>query len=499
LRALLALLALAGCDKVLSLNDIQVSPGALVVNGSYGVRRVLNSATRLPFTSDDLPAGRAPQGTFVQLADGNKAQLVWGAGDHFYFNRAAGTQAYRIVFQGTDPTPTIEYQLAVDDVSLLNRLWGRSKRMTASAGTALHYSLTIPSGLANPFEYVASSGIWTETPIGPTQTLDWPTAGIAAAAGPIALLDATPLVNNDRAYYLIYAQQGTGPTMYTRLVYYRFDDVTMTDAEVTGLPATPAPFPINADTCVDVDARRADEITRITGAGYVGAAPATASWVLNALPVMAMGTDVTMLVAYSSGTDNYANQVSFGTPFGGYDLALQLVATAPHPLMAPGATAPVVVSYGSVNYNQPLTTTTCTQPARFNLLPELPTAPLLDGASLDDEQLQLDRSRLAKLTWTTVPGGTTTQLFRADLYEVSAGTNNVTTLALRATWYTTNHTVDGNPQILVDPSLLKFGKSYAIQISDEIGYPDAASGDLTTITYPLAIGFAWTGVLQVAN
>jgi hypothetical protein len=495
-----ALFALAGCDKVLSLNDIQIMPGALTVNGSYGVRRVLNSATRLPFTSDDLPAGRAPQGTFVQLADGNKAQLVWNADDHFYFNRTAGTQAYRIVFQGTDPVPTIEYQLAVDNITLLNRLWGRSKRMPVSAGTALHYSLTIPSALTNPFEYVASSGIWTETGIGPSQTLDWPTAGIAAAAGPIALLDATPLVNNDRAYYLIYDQQGTGPAMYTRLVYYRFDDVTMTDATVTSLPATPPPFLVNADTCILVNAPRADEITRITKAGYVDTGPAAASWVLNALPVMAMGTDVTMLVAYASGTDNYGpTPVTFGTPFGGYDLALQLVAVAPHSLMAPGASAPITVSYGSVNYIQPLTTTSCTQPADFKLLPELPTAPLLDGAPLEDGQLQLDRSRLAKLTWTTVPGGTTTELFRADLYEVAAGTNQATTLALRATWYTTNHTVDGNPQILVDPSLLKFGKSYAIQVSDEIGYPDAASGDLTTIAYPNAIGFAWTGVLQVAN
>ncbi len=499
-RAVLALLAIAGCDKVLSLDDISVTPGALMVNGSYGVRRVLNSATRLPYTSDDLPAGRAPQGAFVQLADGNKAELVWGADDHFYFNRTAPTQAYRIVFPGVDPAPTIEYQLAGDRVTLLNRLWGRdpTKRMSPSSGTKLHYSVTPPATLASPRYFVNSSGIWTQSALDATQTVDWTKAGIAAAAGPIALLDATPLINNDRAYYLIYDRPNT---TYTRLYYYHVDDVTLSDGVVTTV--TPQMlFPINADTCAYVAAPRAQEINRITSAGYVGATPAVASWVLSAVPVLAMGTDVTFLVAYDSAPSDFTAQpVSFGTPFDGYDLVLQMVASAQHPLLAPGATEAAVVSFGSSTYIQPPTTTACNQPTSFESSVPLPTAPLLDGAPLDDEQLQLDRSRLAKLTWTPAESGAPTHLFHADLYEVYADPNvpGSTAIQLRATWYTTNHTAEGNAQILVDPALLQFGKSYAIEIMDEIGYPNAESGDLTTIGYPFATGFAWTGVLQVTD
>jgi hypothetical protein len=499
-RALAAVLALAGCDRVLGLDDIAIGENASTVHGHYGLRRVLNNSSRLPYTYDDPPVGRAPPGAFVQLADGNASTLVWGGDDHFYFNRASTTQAYRLVFPGVDPVPTIEYQFAVDQLELLDRKWGRpgAQRTYPMPGTQLHYSVPVPGNLTAPLTLVDSTGIWTQSNLDATQTVDWTKVQVAPDAGPIALLDATPLVNNDRAYYLIY-DRPSGAT-FTRLYYYRFDDVTLGNGEVTTITSSSPPFAINADSCVDVAAPRANELARITAAGYIGTSPDVgAAWSLLALPVLAMGPEIAFLIAYDgSSTDYPATATRFGTPFGGYDFVLQMGVVANHAMLAPGATIPVTVQFGSNHFIQPEANTACAVPTSFDQRVQLPSPPVLDNAPLGDVQLQLDRSRLAKLSWTPSQSGASSELYRADLYEVSAA-GSATVLALRATWYTTNHTLDGNPLVLVDPQLLQSGKSYAIQVIDMLGYPLAGNGDLATIRYPFANGFAWTGVLQVTN
>lgn len=508
MRLAAAVLALVGCGRVLGLDDIPIDQSALTVHGTYTTRRVLNSETRLPHLSDDQPAGRPPPSTFVALDDGKRMMLVWNADDTFYFDREQLAQTYRIVIPGNYPAATIEYQLAGATPQLVDREWGRGAalRATVDAGTTVQYSFaTAPVSPFTGFLVLDSSGIWTQTGIAtvsgspPTNesfAFDWSGAAALPDSEALGLLDT---LYNDRLYYVLYALSGTT----YRLSNYRFDDVTMKDAATTTIANQPL-YAVQNDTCVLVAAPRAQEIARITQAGYVAASPAIGTWRLLAIPVLTMGPTVAFPLTFDTGTADFrASPIAFGTPFAGYDLALFMQVVASHPVTAPGAAMPALLSYGSDQYILPQATSPADcamQDSSMFPSVQLPVAPLLDGFPLQrDQPIQLDRSRLAKLTWTTTQQGAQPQLFRARLFEVAADASQATVLREHAIWYTTNMTPDGAPQVLVDPALLEMGKSYVIEIADLVGLPDAQQGDLASLSYPYAVGYAYTGLLEVTN
>ncbi len=511
MRLAVAVLALAGCSRVLGLDDIPIDQGALTVYGTLTTRRVLNSQTRLPYLADDAPLKQAPANMFVELDDQSRRILTWNGDGTFSFDREQLTQAYRLVFPGSFTEPTVEYQLTGAQLAILDREWGRaaSERTTAMAGTSVQYSFATPPapGVTGTL-FLDSSGLWTETPIlgsVPTNesfTLVWASAFAVPEAQPVALLDAE--IQYDRLYYVLYEPASATTSTLAR---YRFDDVSLKDGTTTQIVNQPV-YTVQADTCVQVQAPRSVEIGHITAAGYVAQTPATAMWRLLALPVLAMGPDVSFPLAYDPGTSDFLPKpIDFGTPFTGYDLLLELTASAAHPVLAPGAMVPAVLAFGSDQYVEPQAVAAsvgdaeCAMqtPSKFPGI-QLPTAPLLDGFPLDrDQPIQLDRTRLAKLTWTTTQTGALPEMYRADLFEVAADATLTTQLRPHATWYTTNHTPDGAPQVLVDPALLEAGKSYVIEISDIVGQPGAAGGDLSLLHYPYAIGYSYTGVLEVTN
>lgn len=506
MRRVLALLALAAgcigdntipCGKLLCPSDTMcagsgsatscVSPDT-IVKGRATVRDVANNASRLPVSGiRPLPFN----GQFVVLDDGSKPELTWNADGTFEFVRSTGTQAYRIVDGAS------EVQLTTAQPRLLTRIWGRSNRVVPDPGTVLQYTLSNVPPLSNKaFATIDSTGLWTQTNVGmatsPTtsSTLDWTLA--YSLSGEVGLLDTNA---HDRVYYIVH--DVATPGNYTRVSAYRFDDVSMTSGTTTviGQPL----FALPADTCVVVDAPIAKEIMRVKSAGY-SAAGLSGEWRILAVPAFDLGPEIgfSEVEQINLITDTNLN-ATFGTPFGGYELVLEMSVSSPHGVSLAGAT-PANEDNVSTHWVSPTATSSCSNASGFSDLVAVPRAPAFDGIPIDaDQSLSIDRGAPAsQLTWTTSDNGVLPHVGVADVFEVTKP-GGATHLTHNMRLTSTNVSSTGVVTILIDPSVFTAGTSYVFSVTNQLGFPNASAGDLSTIGYPYARANLWTGVLTIAN
>jgi hypothetical protein len=507
-RSWIALLAIAGCDRVLGLDEVKTDPDATSVFVHGVSRAVINDLNHLPTTFDSPFSATTISKTFAILEDGTSTAAHVDEKNpdpgRFYFNRNDVDAPYRLVVPSTtaDPAP-IEYQLAANDLELLDRSWGRSSlqqppaEQTPSPGSLLQYTISgTPMNLsANAAALVESTGLWTETIVATGSAsatppaLDWSTA--ESLYGPVYLLDGSTTIR-DRAYYTLHDYVGTP---YRFILGYRFDDVVMRNGMTT--TATGPYFPLPRDTCVHVDAQLLKAVTDVHDAGL---GTAVASWKIEAVPITSMGPELNFVIAEGTAA---MQDVQFGSPFAGYGIVLAMEATVPHPILAPGASVPELRYSGSTHWIQPATTSvsgsTCPPTTPVVAVASVPIAPMFDGAAIDsDRALSVDRNRAHELSWSLPIGHPRPELFRAEVFAVSdiAGKTFVGRVV---TLVTPNVNLEGNPSIQIDPKYLQVGGTYVIEVIDQIGYPQVANGgDFSMLAAAFSQGYAWSGLLTIS-
>jgi hypothetical protein len=504
----LAMLATAGCDRVLSLSEVQVSKDETTVSVHGISRTVINDANHLPTTHDAPFSTQLIQHAFAVLDSGERTGMHVDPTDpagSCYFNRVDSQQRYRFVVPSTtaDLAP-IEYQLVDGNLELLDRSWGRSSLAQPPAeqapgpGSQLKYVLSVPSPGVLPtpsgmaVATVESSGLWTETVVATGSTslmpgpLDW--ASAASLYGPVYLLDGSNTIR-DRAYFTLRDYLAMG---YRVIVGYRFDDVQMKDGMVT--TAGGQYFMQPQDTCVHVDL----QLDQAAAAVSVLGTP-TKSWKIEAVPVTEMGPDVGFEIAEGQSP---MQDVTFGSPFSGYGFYLEMDATVPHPILAPGANVAMNEFAGSTHWTvaastaMPSGSSPCQASTQVLARIAVPTTPLIDGAAIStDRVLEVDRSRPAQLTWTLSQGGQA-QLYRADLFGVVNDAGK-TSLEHVVRILSTNTEPDGTPLIEIDPTYFSPGGTYVIEVVDELTYQNL--GDFTLLDSDPSRGYAWSGLLTVTK
>jgi hypothetical protein len=498
-------LALCGCDVLLGLSDIQVTPGLTTVY-VHGVSRVaINDRDRTPsviespFARDAMDPGKAV------IASGTR-DLVWdsGATGKLYFDRDAPGEPYRLVLPSMSADPAeVEYQTSAGSLELVARGWGRSSLPAPMRppeappiGATLQYQVTSPAApTASAHATVASTGLWTQTDFTPgastTITYPLPWASARSLFGPVYLLDAGAY---DRAYFTVL--DGPAGQPFRTLLYYRFDDVTLVDQVQT--PAMGRLFAQPQDTCIVLTAPLAQEAARVASAGHAGTV--SAAWRIEAVPALELGPDLSFPLAESlpaTPADVTALNVHFGSPFGGYGVVAEMAVSVAHPIQAPTAARAVIEADGSSHWIEPDVSSGCTGTSELSGSVQLPVAPMLDGIAIGTDQTIAVGTGTHALTWTLAGGEADVELYRADLYEVIDDASN-TELVPIVRWTTANLTPDGHPTIDVDPSYLQPGHYYVIELVDERGYTNASEGDFGTIDpSQYALGFAWSGLLTI--
>jgi hypothetical protein len=468
-----ALLTLAGCSQIFGLDspDQAVDAALPTVSGRLYVRYPHHNSTFQVIVDEaELPLARVD----VVLSDGRTSQVAVDATGHFSFHTSFDGERYALRIQ-SPLYPTLELQHDARSIDLVQIRTVRPDAPLAQAGTQITYT-TNETYPASSFLDIVSTGQWmsgyTSSSASPYK-FDWTQAA--------AYRDEPTLVSSrafDRMFVVVMAREPNGGVRADR---YRVDDVDMADGANTTISGST--LPVDRNRCVRLELPLATEAARQASAAYTG--QALGGWSLYSYPSTDLGVTTGAMIA-SDGSDASADVAVdhlYGNPFGGQPVVRMYVVRL-RPITMPNGTS--YLTFGST-YLVPAQLD-CQQ--RTTVVPDvaLPSNIMLDGTPLDVDfqKVVVDRNRRLELTWTRRGNGRSHRTYVA-LFEATDGLPSREV----ANWITTNGGVR------IDPAVLVTGTSYLFSIREQLGYPNAASGDMTP-AMPYAEGFMYSNPF-VAN
>ena len=486
MRALL-LLALASCDRLFLDENQPLAPDAAPdapvsrVTGTIMRRVVTNSATGVPM-SVDVPASGAS--LLVRFPD-TQARVPIDANGTFVFERASDDTRYALVVSVDGRV--IEVQHVTPTLQLLVAQLGppNSARVPVTKPTLVLLPL-FTSGT------IVTTGLWTTT-LGIYAVLydyvDWLQS--QPLFGRRGLLSAA---RNDVLYYLGYGQRAGAP--YTEVTgFIEKSTIEMTDGATIDLRGEP------------VTLTTRNGCTRLTAPGhgeeeerFVGATPGYptrgADWAITATPDLSIGPlGETRIAAISGATATPIDlDVGFTNPIRGSKLLASVGYGAARPLTYPGATA-TQLGAALRHYYPVELSLDCAANARAlaSTGVGIPGEATLAGVRLagDSVVVPIDPGTDPELVWELAAEGA------VDRYEIAllevledAVSGITTTRAIRTI-------ITAEPRVTIDGGLLISGAYYVFVIVSKRGYPGAASGDISTITYPLSTAVTNSSMFQV--
>jgi hypothetical protein len=449
-----ALLAFAGCGQIFGLDSPELRDApAPSVTGRLYVRYPHHNADHEVIVDEAaLPVTRV----YAVLSDGTSSELVVDATGHFAFETHEDDEPYRL--QIYSPLfPMLELQHDARKLDLPFHRFVRPDAVIAEPGTQLTYSIVdpIPSGAAHS---VISTGQWMTAGAASGAAspfkINWDFPNVGTASGdPPTLISA-------RAGDLIYFTESLADPEAYRIARYRVDEIEMQNAGNTSISGGMVAVTFNR--CARLDIAFGTELARQGTAGYTGVSYGT--WSLSSYPSLDVGTMYAPSIANArtSVTTDFALDFAYGNPFTGTPVLLAAMARA--------RTSSFMTYVGAGTTAMVPVQADCTVATRIQPDVTLPSAITLDGAVLDvdGKQLVIDRTRPLDLTWTRRGNGRSHRT-AVSLREVSE-TDPIGTVV--ATWITTGGAVR------IDPVVLDIGKSYAFFVAEQLGYPNATSGDM---------------------
>jgi hypothetical protein len=476
MRVLVVLVVLAGCDTVFGLTDLKppadAAPDAvdpLHVVGRYHVLHTVNQGDFTPKLVDE-PYPPEMMTLSVRLDDGSTPAVTYTADGAFSFPLATAGQSYRLT--AADPRQSIEVQAAANHLELGDRAAGRLSPAPVTMPTPIHFQLSTTSNVI----YVSSTGVWTQTYAGTntgTFDFDWQQARASIDHG---LLDAALY---DRLYVATMASYGAGPTAYGAVSSYGAYSVTLTDGQPTVI-SSPAIAMIMHDRCTHVLALRGEVYGRIHAA-MPGFPTFGDGWSVLALPSYELESAGALLVAAGGEANPTPSDIddtaTYFNPFVGTDLAAAMDVIVQRPLQLPGTTTAVTIT-GGVRTLQKIPGMTCASRVIVQSTIGIAATPQLDGTPLatDNQAVTLAPAPDPVASWTLASPGPVDYAV-VVLFEV-VNSGGATALVAR------RGVLTAGTSATFDRALFASGHTYLVQITNVLGAPNAAAGDVTTITYP---------------
>jgi hypothetical protein len=189
------------------------------------------------------------------------------------------------------------------------------------------------------------------------------------------------------------------------------------------------------------------------------------------------------LLAYSrdGGSGNQTRQFTYANPFGEDTFAL-LSAGFVHDVALQGA-QPHAFATGTAH--SVLAPPDCSTTVILGGSAAIPGKPRIDGADIPDipattAQITFDRTRPAMIDAPIPPAGAgAVDVWTLAVYELTVVSGTTTATNVRTY-------VTAEPPFRVDPAVFEVGSYYLLEVYTSAGYPNAASGDFTTVQWPLS-------------
>ncbi|MGE5183896.1 MAG: hypothetical protein ACM31C_17620 [Acidobacteriota bacterium] len=494
MRAALAVVVLAGCDKLLGLGDIAPVPDAnpYAVTGTLLERYATNDATYMPLVEQLVPDRAAATAT---LDDGTTPIVDYQTDGTFSFPLAHAGQRYRLSLAAADGGFDVESD--APQLALASTVAARpvADRTLVTRPTPISLILSAAGGLYGEI-YVASTGQWSladtgTTGAGSTQStqlgFDWRLAG--ALAPPIGLLDASD--DNDLLYVLEYSPKSLPSGPYLSVTHYRTVAVDQVDGVALQLTLT-LDAPTTA-SCLSISASVAEEDQRWVAA-IPGATSSGADWLISAIPSYQLGTTGALVVTYTPRSPPYpstsAIDQTFYNPYLGSVLVANLAVGLQRALQLPG-TQPFLAPFGTQLWVQAPTSAACAGLALPAGMVGIAGDPMVNGVAIaaDATAVALPAAPRLDVAWDLASSG-------------PVDVTNVAVYELRAVaGYTVPHLIDQTSTTTrsawLSTSKLVAGRTYVLRFDAMTGYPGAATGDYATAAFPHAVATSWSHYFTV--
>ncbi|HEY5927604.1 MAG TPA: hypothetical protein VIV11_38230, partial [Kofleriaceae bacterium] len=218
------------------------------------------------------------------------------------------------------------------------------------------------------------------------------------------------------------------------------------------------------------------------------------TWLLNAVPARQYGYGASLHLASDATTPSTdgTTMVRFINPYPGTELIAHQIAAATIPIAAPGlgsATVSIAVNtFTAVD----VAGASCSATARLGTTAAIGGNFKIGPTRLDADaqQVSLPNGPFAELTWDHVVDGPA-DLYAVTLWELSNDGADGTKIDGRAAWETPTR------RLLVDKTLLKQGSSYVLAVYTSSGAPNAATGDMVTVSYPYEVNVAYSHTFTI--
>jgi hypothetical protein len=470
------------------------------IHGAITSIETVNDGSGNPIGSVGAPDTSAITLTVTRV-DGTSDAVALGSDGTFTFDVAAAGDPYRLtmLIQGAAPD---DYESSAANLAI--RLIGAG-HIPRSPVTELQINSAFGNWVAGDIAVLQTTGLWTQeemeteiTPPGsatePWQFL-WSWQDADSLSGSLGLIDAT---QNDRLFITEW-HTVTTPARYESITAaLGSDDLVMANGQdlTYGIPATPLTIPAIAQRCAKVIAPRRTELARLTAALPGDYAGSTDAWTLE----IAAGSGIGALAAQAVAGDNETSGIdgsgsdanllaSFGDPFGGSALLLELEADQLVGIQATADDQPVyldtgtdsivaltVPGVGSCGASAPVADATPTVG-----IAAIPVATGIAPVTLGSAGAVIDVAAGSDVTvsWTLAAPGAADE-YAVQLFSVADDADQAT-LSLVRTVFTTETSTSFDTVATLQSGTLYFVRVFARQ-----GFPGAGSGDFATIAFPFA-------------
>ena len=462
-----------------------------MITGSFGHQLITNDGSGNAIETD-TPYGADQLDVSAILDDTGNAPTVTFTGDSFSFSRNNADEAYRLSVR-----PQQESAIATEtqDVGTSLELWspyfGRIQRSGVSRATLITFDVG-SAAVAPNHAYVASTGIRTFSAmaVGSGAVLDWDTAG--ALFGANAVLSAA---DGDELWDTTYAETtvaGSDGGTYWSIIGALHTMVTLTNGTPFTVTGTIEPTP--SDRCVVLDLPRQTELARVLAAnGFGSNESGTAAWNIVSTPRadLSPAAGITIAFPQANVSTDALLTVNYANPYP-EDQVTTLSATYKRTAMLGSASA--ALTYGTTQFAvvPTMSASSCAMVSADATI-AMASIPTFGGTTLDTDgaTVSIDRSGLVELDFAPTTGGSADDwLIVLDEATPSGAVLSFTELHVYSTL---------QASVLIDPSLLVAGHSYMFEMESRLGYPNAASRDYRTISYPFGTGVTYSSVFVVGN
>jgi hypothetical protein len=480
---LVAVLALAGCDKLLGLDDIKGKPQAQQITGTYRWLSAPLGPNELPVPTDD-PAPLDATTLTATLLDGTSVAVERANDGMFTFAVPPGA-LYRLSVFDADTAFATEFQSDSATAALVRRNFNRLDASPATMSTPVTFHVTVADpavGFARICSigvrtYLAPDNIDIENP-----TLDWlhTNDGLLSAA------------RNDRLLYQRW--QVVGTNTYSTITEADEEAVEMSDGVATVIPSTggsKALPPLPADRCVHLVSKRLTELSRLEA---LTGLPVKATW--GVYSGLSVGDNPGILLQLALSTDAPVDddlEIRYASPYHGEVDVVFVQDIASRTFQLPNTTGAAMAEVENLfDVVMPATapcpgniTSIGGTPQAFAISTTLAAQSLTD----DSQVVTLDRSSPVPVEYTLTEGAYDYVVVSVFELFPSAG----------VTQFREVRSYVGASPLVVDPTLFVKDHHYTLQVTVTRGYPRAVMLDFATHAFPSGTTVIYSPMFRIGN